>query len=336
MFNKLYVEVKAILKKNYKFFLVLIILGFICNIQLPLYIDAPGGLIDVSKRISISDSYEVKGSLNLAYVSEFKATVPTLIWSYFDKNWDLLKVNDVVSSNETIEQNEYRNHLLLEEANQNAIYVGFNLAGEYVNITNNKVYVVYTTLDSKTDLQIRDQIIKVNGIDIGSKKEINNIINKCNSGDIIKFTVLNNNQTIERTGTVQNFNGFNVVGIVVSEIKDIDTNRDINFNFKSSESGPSGGFMMSLAIYNYLTENDITHGLKIAGTGTIDADGNVGTIGGIEYKIKGAIKNKVDVFFVPAGENYEDAYKLVNENNLNINLVKVSNIKDAIDYLNNL
>lgn len=54
--------------------------------------------------------------------------------------------------------------------------------------------------------------------------------------------------------------------------------------------------MMSLAIYNYLTENDITHGLKIAGTGTIDADGNVGTIGGIEYKIKGAIKNKVDVF----------------------------------------
>ena len=37
---------------------------------------------------------------------------------------------------------------------------------------------------------------------------------------------------------------------------------------------------------NSLVEEDITHGLKIVGTGTIDYDGNVGSIGGVEYNIK--------------------------------------------------
>ena len=47
-----------------------------------------------------------------------------------------------------------------------------------------------------------------------------------------------------------------------------------------------------LAIYKELIEEDITHGLKIVGTGTIDELGNVGEIDGVKYKILGAVKNK--------------------------------------------
>ena len=93
--------------------------------------------------------------------------------------------------------------------------------------------------------------------------------------------------------------------------------------------------MISLSIYDYLTMEDLTKGLKIVGTGTIDEFGNVGVIGGIEYKIKAAVKEKADLFFVPT-DNYEEALKTINEENLDIKLVEVKHIDDAINYLRNL
>ena len=43
---------------------------------------------------------------------------------------------------------------------------------------------------------------------------------------------------------------------------------------------------------NAITEYDITKGLMIAGTGTIDSVGNVGEIGGVTYKLAGAEKKR--------------------------------------------
>ena len=52
---------------------------------------------------------------------------------------------------------------------------------------------------------------------------------------------------------------------------------------------------MALAMYDALTREDITKGKTIAGTGTIDANGNVGAIGGVIYKLSGAVKNNADI-----------------------------------------
>ena len=90
--------------------------------------------------------------------------------------------------------------------------------------------------------------------------------------------------------------------------------------------------MLALEIYNKLTNEDITHGYKIAGTGTIDDLGKVGTIGGVKYKLKGAVSDKAKVFFVPAS-NYEEAMKVKNDNNYKIEVVKVEKLIDAINYL---
>src|SRR5690606_26075243 len=56
-----------------------------------------------------------------------------------------------------------------------------------------------------------------------------------------------------------------------------------------SVGGPSAGLMFSLAIMDMLTENDEINGARIAGTGTITADGDVGSIGGIVMKMHGAV-----------------------------------------------
>ena len=87
MLNKLYVQTKTFIKENIKFLLILIVAFFVLTFELPYYIDTPGGLIDVSERLEVEDGYGINGSLNLAYISEFRATIPTLIVAYFNGDW---------------------------------------------------------------------------------------------------------------------------------------------------------------------------------------------------------------------------------------------------------
>ena len=329
MLNKIYDSMKEFIKKNYVYLIILIVSGFIFHFPLPYYIDAPGGLIDVSERLEVEDGYEINGSLNLAYISEFKANIPTLIYAYFNKNWEIVKKEDVVANNETVEENDYRNHLLLEEANQNAIMVAFDKANLEYEVNNRKVNIIYIYEEADTDLKIGDQIIEVNGVKINSKEEALNEISKC---DNIKFKVINNGIEYERYANKVMIDGNKLVGVMVCETKEVIPSKDVNINFKKSESGPSGGFMMSLSIYDSLIEEDLTKGLKIVGTGTIDEFGNVGVIGGVSHKIKAAVTEKADIFFVPTG-NYEEAKKTVLEDNLDIELVEVKHIDDAINYL---
>ena len=331
MLNKIYEQIKYYIKKNFKLIIILFCILFLFTLELPYYIDMPGGLIDVSKRLEVEDGYNMEGSLNLAYISEIKATIPTLIFAYFNDDWDIIKKEEVVASNETIEEIDYRNHLLLEEANQNAIMVAFDKAGLDYEVKNRKVNIIYIYEEANTDLKIGDQIISINDININSKEEALNVIKESND---LTFKVINNGKQYTRKAKKTNIEGVELVGVTVCETKEVIPSKEVSINFKKSESGPSGGFMMALSIYNYLTPDDITNGLKIVGTGTIDEYGNVGEIGGIEYKIKAAVKEDADVFFAPT-ENFEEAKKVVLEDDLDIELVEVSHIDDAIKYLTN-
>ena len=74
------------IKKNYKFIICMILILVVFTIKFPYYIDAPGGISDVSKKIEL-DGYESEGSFNLAYVKEYRASIPTLLISFFNKDW---------------------------------------------------------------------------------------------------------------------------------------------------------------------------------------------------------------------------------------------------------
>ena len=106
----------------------------------------------------------------------------------------------------------------------------------------------------------------------------------------------------------------------------------IKLQAKTNESGPSGGLMMSLSIYDAISPLDLAKGRKIIGTGTIAPDGTVGAIGGVKYKLIGAVKNKADIFLVPK-DNYEEAKKVAKDYKFNIRIISVSSLKEAIKEL---
>jgi Lon-like protease len=58
--------------------------------------------------------------------------------------------------------------------------------------------------------------------------------------------------------------------------------------------------MLALGTYDKLTPGALTEGARIAGTGTITADGEVGPIGGIRQKMYGAVGAGADWFLAPA------------------------------------
>ena len=89
--------------------------------------------------------------------------------------------------------------------------------------------------------------------------------------------------------------------------------------------------MTALTVYSNLTDKDLTKGRTVVGT--IDTYGNVGEIGGVKYKLIGAVKNKADIFLVPTGENYEEAIKIKKEKNYDIKIVGISTLKEAINEL---
>jgi PDZ domain-containing protein len=66
--------------------------------------------------------------------------------------------------------------------------------------------------------------------------------------------------------------------------------------------GPSAGLMFAVGILDQLNPEDLSRGFTIAGTGTIDDEGQVGVVGGVEQKMLAAQKIGAKYFFVPNGE----------------------------------
>ena len=66
--------------------------------------------------------------------------------------------------------------------------------------------------------------------------------------------------------------------------------------------GNSAGLALTLAILDLLTPGELTGGLQVAGTGTIDLEGQVGPIGGIRQKVIAARRAGMDVLLVPRNE----------------------------------
>ena len=334
--KNLFNNIKKYLKEYYKVIIIYILILLTFLIEFPYYISAPGGLINTDDKIETKENFKMKGSLNMAYVSEIHATIPTLIVSLFNKDWDVEKETEIKNDNETIEEKNYRNKMLLEEANDTSLLVAYKHSDVNYKVTNNKVYITYIDASAQTDLKIGDQIIKIDNQKITDKNSLLSYITSKNIKDkvIIEVKDINGNKKT-RKATLINILDEPKVGAIITETFDVESNKEVKFNFKESESGSSGGLMLTLAIYSHLNQIDLTDSKKIVGTGTIDINGNVGEISGIKYKLIGAVNKHADVFLVPKGENYEEAKKVKKEKGYDIDLVPVATFEETLKYLEN-
>ena len=302
--NKLYEKAKKFLKDNCKFLIIYSILLLLFTVRLDYEVYTPGGLSNLNERISMDNPYESEGSLNLTYVNAKKGIIPMILLSYIIPSWDLVSIDDNRIEDEDYTDILARGKIDLKSVNGNAIITAFKRANMDYNIVKNDLTVYYVFNDATTNLKVGDIIKKVDGVSVS---------------DLASFKKLISEKNV-------------VIGIYLTSVLEVTTDKNVVFKYKNNESGSSGGLMSALEIYNQLTENDITKGLTIAGTGTIDMDGNVGEIAGVKYKIMGAVKNNADVFIVPA-DNYEEAKEVVNKYNYKIKLIEAKNFNQVLEDL---
>jgi PDZ domain-containing protein len=97
--------------------------------------------------------------------------------------------------------------------------------------------------------------------------------------------------------------------------------------------GPSAGLLFTLGIIDKLNGDgsggDLTGGRRIAGTGTIDAAGKVGAVGGVALKTQAARRDGATVFLVPKAECSDAKAELPK----GLRLVPVTTLKSAVDAL---
>ena len=333
-------KIKTFFKENFKDILwditIIIIFILLVFVRLPYVIYKPGGIINVSDRITIKEDIKPNsGSYNLSYVTAVKANIPNLIASFFIKDWERIKIDDVTYSGtnyaETLQIEKYQ----LRNAIDNAIIIAYQKAGKNIEITGKKLMVISIEEQADTTLKLLDEIKEVDGISLNNGDELRAYLNTKNAGDTVKFKIIRNDTETEATAKLYQSEDKIVVGIYAFEDNKYTADPKIEVSTKESEAGASGGFMTCLAIYDSLIDEDLTHGKTIVGTGTIEADGSIGEIGGVKYKLLGAEKEHADIFFVPK-DNYKEAKKIYDEYKLSFKLIKVEKIDDAIEYLNSI
>jgi Lon-like protease len=170
-------------------------------------------------------------------------------------------------------------------------------------------------------------ITAVDGTKVTDPAQVAPLVTKHKPGEGVVFTVRSQNASATRqvtVGTVKSpQTGKAMVGIVPG------TEHTFPFDITISlgdVGGPSAGLMFTLGIIDKLQPTDLTGGQFVAGTGTIDADGNVGAIGGIAMKTIAARGAGARWFFTPAANCAEAAAHVP----AGLRLIKVTTLKQAL------
>lgn len=337
MFKKFFRGTIDFIKEEWIFLVTVITISIVCCWPVNYYIVIGGGISNVSDRIEVDGGYSSKGNFNLSYVSELKGTTVSYLLSFVVPGWERLGI-DYYQYNESdsFEDIAFRGDLDLKNANSIAIKTAYDLAKKKCNIKKTNIFIIAKFDEFKSNLQIQDQIISINDKEFNSTKEYQDYLQTFSKGDKVKVKVLRNNKEVVVENSLYEYEGRMILGIGLNYYYDLETDPNVEIKFEGEESGPSGGLMTTLEIYNQLTKKDITHGKVIAGTGTVEEDGRVGEIGGVDYKVFGAASGGAEIFLVPAGKNYDEAIKTKKEKKLEIEIYGVKTVEEAIDILNNL
>lgn len=328
----MYNNIKTFLKNEWKYILFLILLFVGLTWEFPYIIYTPGGSINMSERIEGNNIYDMDGTLSMTYVKVTKGTLPFIMMSKIIPNWDMVDYNEVIYDNTDLETTTAIDKIYMREAISNAEYVAYTAANIDFQETGVHNLITFVDEEAKTNLMHDDELVSIDGTPYTSLKDFQEYINSKKPGDKIEIEYIRNGKTFKDKTELIEIENKTKVGVGITSISDYKTDFNIDVKTKTSESGPSGGLITALAIYNAITEKDITNGKKIMGTGTISKDGTVGEIGGVKYKLLGAYKNNADIFICPE-ENYKEALQVKNDNNMDITLISAHSFIEALEKL---
>jgi PDZ domain-containing protein len=178
-------------------------------------------------------------------------------------------------------------------------------------------------------LDVGDVIVGARGERVRTREDLLRAMRPVEPGSHVELDVLRNGKRLEvRLGTepAEDDPKRAVFGVLVTQAADFDFPVEIEID-AGDIGGPSAGLAFALNVVDELGD-DVTAGRRIAVTGELDLDGNVGVIGGVKQKTIGAREAGADLFLVPDG-NAKEARRHAE----GLEVVAVSTFREALAAL---
>ncbi|MCP8994943.1 PDZ domain-containing protein [Rothia sp. P3C3.S176] len=292
--------------------------------------EGPGPLFDVLGtyqekdviEVSGAPSYKTFGKMNMTTVSvsggpytELSGAEAFYGWLAFDGNRSLVVPTDALYPHVSHEQATAATGAQMADSQTQAKVAAMRQLKMAVT---EKVQVLSTVEGSPAASVLKgdDRIVKVGEKQIETLTDVPKAVNASNGSPI--------DVTVERGGTQQTFkltpvrasdDSRWILGAGLKQSYDLPAHVQYNLD---GVGGPSAGLMLALGTVDKLSEGTLLadedaggdpYRSYISGTGTIDANGKVGAIGGIKYKILATGRYGARYFLAPK-ENCDSIVKM--------------------------
>jgi len=321
---------------------VLVLLAWL--LPVPFAQERPGPTVDVLGakagtdfiKVTGHQTYPTTGRLDLTTVS---VTAPgerlpllAMLAGWISPRSAIVPISYVYPRSLSVAQVQQQNAEEMDASQTTATAAGLRQAG--IKVTDRvQILSIAQNAPAEGKLKAGDYVTSVGGTAITTPEALRDRIRSHKPGDTLTFDYVRGSTegTVDIVaGQAQDDAKVAAIGVTpgVGFLSDVTA----SVHLPQQIGGPSAGMMFALGLYDKLTPGALTGGRTVAGTGTIDADGKVGPIGGIEQKVNGAREAGATVFLAPASDCSSAGSAAVD----GITVYRVATLADSVTVLTEL
>lgn len=273
--------------------------------------------------ISGTKTYPTSGHLNMTTVSvRHGMSLPQAITRWATTNDTLVPIEQIFPANQSPEEVNKENQAAFASSENNATSAAMKYLYRPMAVT------VMSQPEGFDEIREGDIIEGIDGKKIAQPQDLVKAVRSHKVGDRVTLQVQRDGKSQDVSVPVRQGESDDapILGITIKQEPADGTTIDYHLD---DIGGPSAGLMFTLAVVDKLTPEDLTDGKFIAGTGTIDADGGVGPIGGVSHKIDAAKKAGATMFMTPS----DNCAEAMSGDHDGVVLAKVNNLSDAVTAL---
>ncbi len=277
-------------------------------------------------QISGAETFPASGQLRLTTVSVYggpggDVLLGDVLWGWASQERSVQPVEAIFPEAITSEEQQEQGQAQMLSSQESATVAALTELGYEVPTTMTVVSAAAGT-GAEGVVAEGDVIVSLDGEPLDTYPELLAALDDVTPGDDVVLGVERDGEPTDLTVTTGEGDDRALLGVLIDPQYDFPV--DVSYGIEDI-GGPSAGTMFALGTIDLLTPEDELNGAVVAGTGTMDVDGSVGPIGGIEQKMYGALRDGAQWFLAPS----DNCGEVVGHEPDGLEVVSVSTLAEA-------
>lgn len=330
----------------------LLILAWLLLFPTNYFLEKTGTAERVSKFVTVKKQHDQqKGKFLLTTVQIQQATPIQILIGHFQPFTEVLSQAELTGGASDAAYNKLQDYYI-----QNSANMAIAQAAKKADVPYEQRFIGVYVLDVMKNsdfyhtLKLGDTVRKVDQHQFSSTAGFQKYIRQQKKGQMVQITYARDQKIKQAKGKLITLPNTKQAGLGITLTDHTKVKTEVPIKIDAGDiGGPSAGLMFTLQVYDQLSNTDLRKGRVIAGTGTIESDGSVGAIGGIDKKVVAASAAGATVFFAPDDHltkaeqkvmpHYQNNYQLAKlaakKIKTKMKIVPVTSFDDAVQYLEN-